>query len=1225
MAFAVRRLFPLGRPEWTFSALLIAAAAVVRAGVDPPDVALSFAIYYQLASAFTAAAVIAFLVVLGEALLDGIPATDRRHGRLIWRCASVAVALTLFVTVRPPLATPLTRALEASALSLAATIALLALFLPVAGMLRLRELFAIAARVGSYWLPVFVYIGTSATFMGATSMRTPLVIDPVLMRMDLSFGFSPSESLFAWEIDLGWVRWISTWGYPLLGALIFGVSARLHLAGAAAQTRRCLLALSLVGVFGLISYHFAPAVGPLHAFPDLFERPALTPEGAAIADTRHVEIVHGPDTMPGGTRHPRNVMPSLHTAFTLAALLAAWNWRRRFFWLCLPLGIAQVFTALTLCVHYLVDIVAAVPFALGCWFLADWLVRRSPLTGEESLPELGRARSPAALPIFVVSLAVALTALLIWARFAPLEPWVAWLLVGVIAGAPAWCARRALRRPYRARGNETGPAPTAPTDWRGRLLTGAVFCSGGTGLVLEQIYEKYLSTVLGASRPAAMIVLTVFFCGLALGAWLCPKAAAGAPRRLAALELFIAAWAALVGGTFFACDRLLGGWLAAADSSGWSLSGVRTVIAVLWILPPTLAMGAQLPTLAAVLDGNRRWCRRGIAGFYAVNLAGACVFTIATPVLLFNVVGADGALWCVAGIAAIMGLALWVALPPADATAVPSPTGTSRAAPSALAVAWAAGFGIFALEVGWFHLISAVCGASTYSFSLLLAVVLLGLAIGGGWARRFPAGGMGSTLAWLLIALVLGNALWPWAGRMMADTRAVLNVGWFWGGEMIKFGVVAMVALPSAALAGRIFPLLLLQLGTHSAHSRAVGGLCVANVAGCVTGALLTGGVLIPRFGVERTLSALAVLVALGWFAAATRRPWKWQILTPGAVGLTLLLLLPAWNRLALTSGHGVYLRPQFAPDVTLAYFHEDFRTGFVTVVESARPGGGSPVKTLLQNGKFDANDAGEMPAQIGFGLVAALHAPALDRALVIGCGSGQTASIIARLGFHHVDIAELSPAHLAAARAEFSRINHGVLDRSGVTVHVEDGRNLLLRSRDRYDVIQVELTSIWFAGATNLYSREFYALARQRLSPSGVLVQWIQLHHLTPAEIGSVLATARSQFPFVSIWRAGTQACLLASDSPPQLNAAAWAAWAGSGDLSAERRLTGLIAPKDFAAESLLSPAGLDDRLEHSRFVINTDRNRWLEFQSPKHYLSRRDDDTENLRWLTGDAELKP
>ncbi len=762
---------------------------------------------------------------------------------------------------------------------------------------------------------------------------------------------------------------------------------------------------------------------------------------------------------------------------------------------------------------------------------------------------------------------------------------------------------------------------------RERLLATAVFCSGGIALVLEQISEKYLSTLVGSSRSASTIVLAVYFTGLALGAWLCPKNPAGAPRRLALLEGFIAAWAVIVGLVFFATDRALGHWLAQAGGSAVTLAAARTGIAILWILPPTLAMGAQLPTLAAVLSGRPLGDGRGITHYYAVNLAGAFTFTVVTPPLLFNTVGADGALWTIAVLGFAVAIALWSTLPNTtpSPTLVPHSSFSLRQQPGPIAGAFAAGFGFFALEVIWFHLISAVCGASVYSFSLLLAIVLLGLALGGRAAARQTTP-LASLLGWLVAALAFGNALWPWAGPLMARVAATQNIESFWAGELVKFGVVAFIALPSATLAGQVFPRLLRLTEESAAPGRAVSALCAANIVGCIAGALISGFVLIPAFGAERALQGLVLLAAAGWLALALRRPRPLDWFVPGTIGLGLLAVLPAWDRLRLTSGHAVYLQEAPLPANTrLAFFREDFATGFVTVTEHPRNDEPAPVRMLLQNGKFDADDAGQMRAQIGFGLVAALHAPATNRALVIGCGSGQTLSIIARLGFDQVDLAELSPAHLAAAREQFAHINAGVLDRPGVRVHIEDGRNHLLRTRERFDAIQIELTSVWFAGATNLYSREFYALARSRLAPGGVLVQWIQFHHLTPREIASILASARAEFRFLSVWRVDSQACFLASDQPPTLNPAVWERWRDDPALAAERRITGPPILDEFRATELVPAARLPALLAATPTVLNTDRNRWLEFQTPKYALDRRDLRAANLDWLRSAPESDP
>ena len=93
------------------------------------------------------------------------------------------------------------------------------------------------------------------------------------------------------------------------------------------------------------------------------------------------------------------------------------------------------------------------------------------------------------------------------------------------------------------------------------------------------------------------------------------------------------------------------------------------------------------------------------------------------------------------------------------------------------------------------------------------------------------------------------------------------------------------------------------------------------------------------------------------------------------------------------------------------------------------------------------------------------------------------------------------------------------MLDLPNVHLKVENGRNVLLTNpRQDYDLITVEITSIWLAGATNVYSREFYDLARKRLRPGGVLQQWLQFHNISPREIESVVATVRSVFPYVAV-----------------------------------------------------------------------------------------------------------
>jgi hypothetical protein len=133
-----------------------------------------------------------------------------------------------------------------------------------------------------------------------------------------------------------------------------------------------------------------------------------------------------------------------------------------------------------------------------------------------------------------------------------------------------------------------------------------------------------------------------------------------------------------------------------------------------------------------------------------------------------------------------------------------------------------------------------------------------------------------------------------------------------------------------------------------------------------------------------------------------------------------------------------------------------------------------------------------------------------------------------------------------------------------------------------------------------------------------------VQLHHLGAREIATVLATARAEFPHVSLWGVGEQACLVATLEPPRANLALWQRWLVEPALAAERAATGLVSAEALGQQELLTPARLDALLLRHRgaYGVNTDRNRWLEFHSPQHYLDRRDLRARNLRWLQSAPE---
>jgi len=190
----------------------------------------------------------------------------------------------------------------------------------------------------------------------------------------------------------------------------------------------------------------------------------------------------------------------------------------------------------------------------------------------------------------------------------------------------------------------------------------------------------------------------------------------------------------------------------------------------------------------------------------------------------------------------------------------------------------------------------------------------------------------------------------------------------------------------------------------------------------------------------------------------------------------------------------------------------------------------------------------------------------------------------------------------------------------------LEDGRSLLsLRPELECDVVSMEISSVWFAGSTNLYSREFYAIARQRLGERGVLQQWIQLHHIGIEELQTVLATVRAVFPHTTFWVFGAQGIIVASESPLALSteaASRFFARAPALGLDPDGARQLFVAA---LSSQVLSEADVTHLSEGSSILLNTDRNRHLEYATARYSMSPADLAARNVDSLARAALFTP
>lgn len=1054
---------------------------------------------------------------------------------------------------------------------------------------------ALDALLPGLLLPGFVAV--SAAYLSLNATLWPTTWDAWAFAADGAFGFQASfvaGRLFEAAPLLATASRVIYILLPLAFVAVEAASIR----APGRPGPDAMVVFLAVALGGYAIYFLFPVAGPAYVFREF---PRLVAAAPPLEPLPVVPV-------------PRNCMPSLHAAWALAA-----------FWLARPHGravraLTGVFLAFTLLAtlgtgyHYLVDLVASVPFTAAAWAL----VART--TGRERLARLHVVAGAAAL----------LAGWLALVRLAPtaLPAPLLWLVAAAVVALP-WLAVGELGRHLAA--GEAAAGPVAPEARRLRASVGVVFfLSGFAALCYEVVFAKAFAVTYGSTARAATTVLAVYMGGLAVGSWLGGRLATRVARPLrgfALLELGVGLWCALFP---LSIQAVRAAYLAIAGGSDpgapW-LVPVQMALQAAALLPATLLMGCSLPFLARFFTDRAEDVGSAVGRLYWINTAGAAAGTVLAGYALLPLLGITRTVLMAVGIDALVALVALrlsravergaAAPAPAAPEAAPAPADGGRLARLgwiALAVTFVGGAITFALETVYIHLLAVVVGNSAYAFSLMVFAFLIGLSAGGVAGRRLL--GLGAPppalLAWLQAGLgavvLLTVHLWDAIPGHFAAYRGYPLAATFGARETIRFVLASAAMVPPALFIGAAYPVVMAWVGAASPGRviAAVGRAGAVNTTGNILGAILGGFVLVPHLGSLRAIQALAAtalaLAALA-LVAVERRRWPAAALAGAAA---LFAAQPAGFDLSrLASGANVYFAAQSYGRVV---DHAESPDGGLTTIAESRDPAGQRVLTMLTNGKFQGDDSHqrEMAAQVSFTLFPLLHTPARGEALVIGLGTGVSARVASDAGFARVHVAELARDVVDLADRHFRSVNGGVLARPNTEVHVTDGRNLLALSPRRYDLIGLEVSSIWFAGAASLYNREFYEVARERLAERGVLQQWIQLHHLSRADVLSILATARSVFPRVWLYFAPNQGVLVGC------------AWDCRPTPEAVRRLEGTPAlgrdldlvggARRLLEQRVLGPDEVDRLLTASRDfglepadLVSTDDNLMLEYSTPR------------------------
>lgn len=630
--------------------------------------------------------------------------------------------------------------------------------------------------------------------------------------------------------------------------------------------------------------------------------------------------------------------------------------------------------------------------------------------------------------------------------------------------------------------------------------------SGVAGLIYEIVWMRMLIRVFGITLHATSTIIAVYMGGLALGSWLFGKFSLRRPYGLktygyievgiAATALIAALGINLLPGIY---ASLISPLVLDQDTVAFKTL-IRVGLSAVCMIVPTMLMGSTLPLLTRIITETHENIGSRLAKLYGINTLGAVIGILAAGFVLIAAFGEIGTILIAAGFDLIVGLVL-IYHPKVRGTPIirppePAENRRSRLAPDILAAAALSGFCAIALEVLWTRILILLLGTSVYAFSMMLALYLFGIGIGSILfkakvdAFKKPFAAFAFLQAGVAVLGILSLSVYRYFGLAASGANYLYSPLNTAGDIGRLFGMAFVIIVPVTILYGMIFPLLgrlLTRKAEDSGHS--VGSLYAWNTVGGICGSILTVFVLIPLIGTQATFSIVCFLnfiLGLAVFIVKVRPHDSKGLIGLGAVGLASLLLLPKQTNIYLEILNNRLQR--FSRGEIL--FHEEnivsTLTGYQRNLNASEENKVLLINGIIISGKGSGGAAGKLMAHIPL-----LFHQNPKRALTICFGAGNTyRATIDHLGSG--DAVELVEG-VVRNNSFFYDDSDSYVNNPGSRIFINDGRNHMLISKDRYDVIVIDASPpIFSEGTVNLYSEEFLRMVKEKLSPGGIVHLWV-------------------------------------------------------------------------------------------------------------------------------------
>lgn len=681
-----------------------------------------------------------------------------------------------------------------------------------------------------------------------------------------------------------------------------------------------------------------------------------------------------------------------------------------------------------------------------------------------------------------------------------------------------------------------------------RIIYFLTFLSGFVSLGYQYFWFKSLSVTVGVDLYSSSVVIGGFFLGLGLGMLYFAKARE--PEQYHRLELYVTLLAMVC--SFVAQSLWL--YLEVTEILGW---GALVFTGLMFSLP-AFFMGATLLALIRLSLKLNDKTSEGV--IYGVNILGAMFGTFLSAAVLLPALGVTNSLYLLYALnlfLVVIGFALEKGVRAKEdkglSTAVVS--NNKKTPKYELIFLYAlSGFLSLSCEISWLQLLNQVLPSRSINYSIILTIMLAGLALGSlvfsrlkissktAYYSVFIASAASIIIPLFLVYFLNPSSDYNYTG--MVSNFIVNNSGWlneafgsYWVSRAREIlntvPIVLFIVFIPSFLFGAIFPLVVKASNRDNEEAAFNSGLLLGmNTIAGVLATLLTGFVLVPYFGV---IGALKLIM---WF---------------GVISIVLLLLLVAKNKVysvgfavvaMLCVGLVQLIVPLDKTNLLLVDKFKDVGSESIFFTEGKgysisvfeEPVGDTSYKRLFVRG--ESNTADSMPSLRYMRLQSYIpyfvHNAEPKNALVIGLGTGITSGSFAKVdSINSVDVFELLPDMIKATEL-FSESNYDVVNQDKVTIHIGDGRMQLAKTHTLYDIITLEPPPPSSSGVNNLYSDDFYKLAKTKMAQDAVLAQWFPLGTQSAFASRAILRTMMNNFKYINVWYTERfEALIVGSDTP--------------------------------------------------------------------------------------------